>query len=51
MTDGRLATESAWTIDGIRTILRQIFDAGVASANPATAVLRHLPEKPTGAAS
>jgi glycerate-2-kinase len=29
-------------------VLRQIFDAAVASADPGAAVLRHLPEKPSG---
>jgi glycerate 2-kinase len=31
-----------------RSVLRDIFDAAVASADPAAAVLRHLPEKPKG---
>ena len=31
-----------------RAVLRDIFDAAVASADPGSAVLRHLPEKPKG---
>ncbi|MFS2011957.1 glycerate kinase [Azospirillum sp. CT11-132] len=39
---------STWTDDRARTVLRRIFDAAVASADPRSAVLRHLPEKPKG---
>jgi glycerate 2-kinase len=38
----------AWTDERARTILRQLFDRAVASAAPAAAVARHLPEKPKG---
>src|SRR5208337_817569 len=31
-----------------RTVLRRVFDAAVASADPRSAVARHLPEKPRG---
>ncbi len=37
-----------WTDEQARAALRSIFDAGVASAAPGPAVLRHLPEKPKG---
>ncbi len=37
-----------WTDERARAALRQIFDAAVASADPAAAVLRHLPNKPKG---
>jgi glycerate 2-kinase len=37
-----------WTDERARATLRRIFDAAVASAAPAAAVLRHLPEKPRG---
>lgn len=37
-----------WTDERARATLRQIFDAAVASADPAAAVLRHLPNKPKG---
>ncbi len=39
---------TAWTDNKARTVLRQMFDAAVASADPGPAVLRHLPEKPKG---
>lgn len=39
---------STWTDERARTVLRRIFDAAVASADPRAAVLRHLPEKPEG---
>ena len=39
---------TAWSDDEARTLLRRIFDAAVASADPGPAVLRHLPEKPRG---
>jgi glycerate 2-kinase len=38
----------AWTDAQARTILRQLFDRAVASAVPARAIARHLPEKPRG---
>ncbi|NTG51468.1 glycerate kinase [Agrobacterium rhizogenes] len=37
-----------WTDAESRAVLRRLFDAAVASADPAAAVLRHLPEKPRG---
>jgi glycerate 2-kinase len=37
-----------YTDEQARSVLRKIFDAAVASANPARAVNRHLPEKPKG---
>lgn len=37
-----------WTDAESRATLRRLFDAAVASADPSAAVLRHLPEKPTG---
>jgi glycerate 2-kinase len=37
-----------WTDEPARATLRRIFDAAVASAAPAAAILRHLPEKPRG---
>lgn len=37
-----------WTDAESRAVLRRLFDAAVASADPAAAVLRHLPEKPKG---
>lgn len=37
-----------WDDASARKMLRRIFDAAVASANPADAVTRHLPEKPKG---
>lgn len=39
---------STWTDERARTVLRRLFDAAVASADPRSAVLRHLPEKPKG---
>ena len=39
---------TSWTDTAARAVLRDIFDAAVASADPAAAVLRHLPEKPRG---
>ncbi len=39
---------TSWTDTAARSVLRDIFDAAVASADPAAAVLRHLPEKPKG---
>ena len=39
---------TAWSDDEARTLLRRVFDAAVASADPGPAVLRHLPEKPKG---
>src|SRR5262249_35598212 len=38
----------AWTDNRARAALRSIFDAAVASADPAAAVARHLPAKPKG---
>ena len=38
----------AWTDTSARAVLREIFDAAVASADPGAAVLRHLPDKPSG---
>jgi glycerate 2-kinase len=38
----------AWTDERARTILRRLFDRAVASAAPAAAIARHLPEKPKG---
>jgi len=38
----------AWTDKRARETLRRIFDAAVASADPAAAVARHLPAKPKG---
>src|SRR5437899_5391935 len=43
-----LATPTGWTEPAARQLLRNMFDAAVASADPAAAVLRHLPEKPKG---
>ncbi len=39
---------TGWTDAAARAVLRDIFDAAVASADPAAAVLRHLPDKPKG---
>jgi glycerate 2-kinase len=38
----------AWTDTSARAVFREIFDAAVASADPGAAVLRHLPDKPSG---
>jgi hydroxypyruvate reductase len=38
----------SWTDNKARNLLRATFDAAIASANPAQAVLGHLPEKPKG---
>jgi Putative glycerate kinase len=46
MSDGPSPT--GWTGTAARAVLRDIFDAAVASADPGAAVLRHLPEKPRG---
>src|SRR4051812_43185111 len=46
MSDGRSST--GWTDIAARAVLRDIFDAAVASADPGAALLRHLPEKPKG---
>jgi len=43
-----ISSSASWTEIAARTALRDIFDAAVASADPAAAVLRHLPEKPKG---
>lgn len=43
-----LITPSDWTGAAARRLLRNMFDAAVASADPGSAVLRHLPEKPKG---
>ncbi|NTB99343.1 glycerate kinase [Agrobacterium tumefaciens] len=37
-----------WTDETARELLRRMFDAAVASANPQEAVMRHLPPKPQG---
>jgi hydroxypyruvate reductase len=37
-----------WSDATARAVLRDIFDAAVASADPGAAVLRHLPDKPRG---
>jgi glycerate 2-kinase len=37
-----------WNDERARTVLRRVFDAAVASADPRRAVARHLPEKPRG---
>ena len=41
-------SSTGWTDTAARALLRDIFDAAVASADPGAAVLRHLPEKPKG---
>jgi glycerate 2-kinase len=41
-------TPPGWTDAAARRLLRNMFDAAVAGADPAAAVLRHLPEKPKG---
>src|SRR6266404_1870266 len=46
MSDGPSPTR--WSDAAARAVLRDIFDAAVASADPGAAVLRHLPEKPKG---
>jgi glycerate 2-kinase len=46
MSDG--SSPTGWTDDAARDLLRKVFDAAVASADPGAAVLRHLPEKPKG---
>ena len=46
MSDG--PSPEGWTDKAARGVLRDIFDAAVASADPGAAVLRHLPEKPRG---
>lgn len=43
-----ISSSASWTEIAARAALRDIFDAAVASADPAAAVLRHLPEKPRG---
>lgn len=40
--------DQSWTDERARALLRRIFDAAVASADPAEAIRRHLPEKPRG---
>lgn len=37
-----------WTDANAREVLRRMFDAAVASANPATVLARHLPDRPKG---
>src|SRR5215204_2068968 len=37
-----------WTDKRARTLLRRLFDTAIASAAPALAIARHLPEKPKG---
>jgi len=39
---------TGWTDAAARAVLRDIFDAAVASADPGVAVLRYLPDKPKG---
>jgi glycerate 2-kinase len=46
MSDGPSPTR--WSDAAARAVLRDVFDAAVASADPGAAVLRHLPEKPKG---
>jgi glycerate 2-kinase len=46
MSDGPSPT--GWTDAAARAVLRDIFDAAVASADPGVAVLRHLPDKSKG---
>jgi len=46
MSDGSSPTD--WTDAAARAVLRDIFDAAVASADPGVTVLRHLPDKPKG---
>jgi glycerate 2-kinase len=46
MSDGQSPT--GWTAKAARAVLRDIFDAAVASADPRAAVLRQLPEKTKG---
>jgi hypothetical protein len=41
-------SSTGWTDSAARRLLRNVFDAAVASADPGAAVLRHLPEKPKG---
>ena len=41
-------SSTGWTEARARAVLRDIFDAAVASADPGAAVLRHLPERPRG---
>ena len=43
-----LITSNSWTDAAARHLLRNMFDAAVASADPGAAVLRHLPQKPRG---
>jgi glycerate 2-kinase len=42
------STSIAWSDAAARAVLRGIFDAAIASADPGAAVLRHLPERPRG---
>jgi hydroxypyruvate reductase len=37
-----------WTDTSARTVLRRMFDAAVASADPADVLARHLPDRPNG---
>src|SRR5260370_8925179 len=46
MSDGPSPTR--WSDTAARAVLRDVFDAAVASADPGAAVRRHLPEKPKG---
>jgi hypothetical protein len=41
-------SSTGWTDSAARRLLRNVFDAAVASADPGAAVLGHLPEKPKG---
>jgi hydroxypyruvate reductase len=48
VSQAKLTMNTMWTDERARAVLRQIFDAAVASADPGAAVLRHLPDKPSG---
>lgn len=41
-------TAMEWSDLSVRNVLREMFSAAVASADPHAAVLKHLPERPTG---
>ena len=43
-----MSNNTTWNDESARVALRRIFDAAVKSADPASAVRRHLPEKPRG---
>lgn len=42
------AAEQIWTNQTARTLLRQLFDAAIASADPIRVLAAHLPERPAG---